>query len=138
MAQQSPHQIRGTVTLGGSAKQGATIWAMDITEGTFRYRKKDVSLVYTDSDGHYIIELANITSAWADGDRIRVYCKVGEIETYTDVYVSIQAGFSVADFTIVRKSGLVDGARDTVSTTGENGLFGIGTGKKYGVKDALQ
>lgn len=135
---QDPYQIRGIVTLNGSNYQGASVWAQDITEGTFTHRKKNVSLVFTNAAGEFIINLANITSAWADGDKVRVYVKAGEIFTWVDVGVFISRGYTTCNFALTRKSRLVDGARNTTAASGENGLFNLGTGIKRGLKDALQ
>ena len=63
-----------------------------------------------------------MTDAYAHGDTIRVFCKVGNIETYSDVTLNLPAGAATVNFTITRKSGLVDGLKGSSLITQKGGL----------------
>lgn len=143
---QTPYPIYGYVKLNerasgadvNTAQRGALVWAQDITEGTFKYRKKDVSLVYTNNAGEYIINVANITSSYSTGDKIRIYVKLGDRYTYADVTIHTQTGITNQDFNFTHKSELNDGLKGTLDDDGQYGLESMGKGMKKGLKDAMQ
>ena len=118
---QLPYGVEGTVLYNGSAYRGAKISVRDTTEGTRPAPVDDKTIVYTNASGRYTINLANSTSAFAVGDAIRVYCQVGNILSYSDT-TTTPAGFSTVNFTIVRKSGLVDGIKSTPLASGKGTL----------------
>ena len=109
---QIPYPIRGIIKMnirsGGAdvftAQQGAIVYARDITEGTFKYSKRNVSIVYTNSIGEYIIDVANITSSYSNGDTIRVYCKLGGRYDFFDMTLNTGIGFIVQNFNFTHKS----------------------------------
>ena len=101
-------------------------------------REANVSLVYTNSKGQYIIDVANITSEYAAGDTIRVYAKVGGRYTYTDTRVDTNVGISIVNFNFTHKSELNDGLKGTLDVNGQYGLESIGRGMKKGMKDGMQ
>jgi len=120
-----------------TAQRGALVWAQDITEGTFKYREKDVSLVYTNTEGEYIIDIANITSAYANGDTVRIYVKVGDMKTYEDITLATAVGVSVLNITFPNKSELTDGLKGTLDDDGQYGLESMGKGMKKGLQDGM-
>jgi len=135
---QAPFPITGTVTYNSSVLQGAKVWAQDITEGTMAYAQENLTFAYTNASGQYVIDLANITSAYANLDKIRVYCEIENMGTWSDIVISLGEGSASCDFTITRKSGLTDGIKSTKDTSGKYGLSSLGRGMKIGMKDALQ
>jgi hypothetical protein len=135
---QSPFPITGTVTYNSSVYRGAKIWLQDITEGTNAYAQENLTFAYTNASGQYVIDLANVTSAYANLDKVRVYCEIENMGTWTDIVISLGEGSASCDFTITRKSGLTDGIKSTQDDDGKYGLSSIGRGLKIGMKDALQ
>jgi len=119
---QSPFVIQGTVTLNGSAYQGARVFIRDMTEGTTPSPVDDYTQVYTNANGKYQINLAMNTASWSDGDNVKVYCQVGDIIDVSNVTVDSKVGSATANFTIVRKSGLTDGLKRSPLANGKGGL----------------
>ncbi len=137
MAKQTPYPISGTVALASTAVSGARIWAIDITEGTITTNSvADIHLFHTDSDGKYLLDLGNLTTAYANGDTVRVYCDYGRWVTYADITVNTFTGFSTQNFSITSKSGLSDGLTDTLDSKGRFGFVET-RGPKVGMKDGM-
>jgi hypothetical protein len=132
---QTPYPISGTVTVDGSLYQGAHVWVRDMTEGSMKPPIEDVTYFYTNALGQYLIDIANNTDAYADGDKIRVYCKVGNIETFSDVNINLAAGSATVNFTITRKSGMVDGMKGSRLATQKGGL--TSSNLNPGLKDGM-
>lgn len=126
---QASYGIKGTVTLDGSAYEGAQIWIRDYTEGTVPEPIDDHTHMYTNSVGRYLINLAECTQAYANADSVRIYCKVGNIISKSTVTISKTQGYTTANFTITRRSGMVDGIKSTPLTSGKGGLYPTGTEK---------
>lgn len=118
--------------------RGARIWAQDITEGTHQHREETVSFHYTNSKGEYIMNVAEITSNYADNDTVRVYCKWGDMVTFKDVRIAITTGFVECNFELTRKSRLLDGLKDTTDARGKFGLKKWSVGLKRGLKDGMK
>lgn len=142
---QTPYSIKGTVQLRyntqagvqtTAAVKGAIVWAQDITEGTFNIKEKE-SKVYTNDSGEYNLDLANMTSAYANSDTVRVYVQYGDIVTYSDVTINIKTGISTENFTLIRRSGLLDGLKKTLVDGGKGGLEKFARGLKKGMKDGM-
>ena len=133
---QSPFVISGTVTLNGSNYHGAQVWVRDMTEGTISEPVEDVTYIYTNSQGQYIIDMANNTSAYADGDTVRVFCKIGDMILWHDVTLNLTEGALTRNFAFTRKSGLSDGLKGSPLSTQKGGLTSSNTFK--GLKDGLQ
>lgn len=138
----------GTVTVargyGATAAnlEGARVWAWDMTEGTIATaigtEKENINITCTNSAGQYIIDLANITSAYANGDTVRVYVEAEDILTWTDHTVSTTVGAGTVNFTLSRRSGLKDGLTKSVKANQRAaGLEHLGTGMRPGLKDGL-
>ena len=122
-AKQAPYAIRGSVTVNGSAYQGAEVWIRDTTEGTMPAPVDDYTRVWTNSSGQYLINLAQSTQAYGTTDAVRVYCKIGDNVTYSDISsIHIQSGASVVNFTYVVKSGKVDGCKSSPLASGRGTL----------------
>lgn len=119
---QRPYGIKGTVTLNGSNYQGAKIFLRDMTEGTTPSPVDDYTQVYTNSSGKYLINLAQSTASYSNGDTVVVYCQTGEIISTSTITVNTAAGYSTVNFTITRKSGLTDGAKRSGLSSGKGGL----------------
>lgn len=148
MPTQNPFPVFGTVTLAtkgyGStavAQEGCRIWIKDLTEGTTRISywggstKENVYITQTNSNGDYILELSDLTSAYANNDTVRVYCEFDNKITWRDFTLSVQTGLQKVDFTLSKHSGLIDGCRSTVDKTdrSKGGLQHLGTGMRPGV-----
>ena len=129
MGAQKPYPISGTVTLNGTAVNGARLWAQDTTEGTFTHKETDVSYVETNSSGQYLIDVANITSAYANADTVRVYCTAKGIETYADVTLNTTTGVSTQNFALT--------SRGPVAGVMKDGIDKLGSSMKKGTKDGL-
>lgn len=142
---QTPYVIAGRVRLNIRAsgadvntnQRGALIWAEDMTEGTFKYREENISMVHTNTEGEYIIDVANITSAYSQGDRVRIYCKLGDETDWQDVILVTQIGVTFLNFTFPNKSGLKDGLKGTLNDDGLYGLESMGKGMKKGLQDGM-
>lgn len=134
---QAPFAISGTVTLDGSAYHGGQVWLRDMTEGTIKEPVEDITYVYTNASGQYVINLADSTTAYADGDVVRIFCKVGDMIKWLDITISMREGvFDNANFTFTRKSGFVDGLKGSALSTQKGGLTSSNTFK--GLEDGLQ
>lgn len=119
---QQPYGIKGTVTLNSSNYEGAKIWIRDVTEGTVPAPVDDYTIVYTNTEGKYIINLANSTQAYSNSDSVRVYAEVGDIVDFSDITIDKRAGFNTANFSITKKSGQVDGVKGSPLSSGKGGL----------------
>ena len=146
MAVQEPHVIYGTVSVVRGATtyniQGATVWIWDQTEGTVKIADADTegtAIARTNSLGQYALDIANITSAYANSDSVRVYCEVDGELTFTDYTLVRTAGIKNINFALTRKSSLNDGLKRTVSAADRAaGLQKLGTGMRTGMKDGLR
>lgn len=148
MAPQTAFPIFGKVTLatkgyGSTAvnQRGARIWIKDRTEGTVRISflataaNENVYITQTDNNGDYILDLANLTTAYAAGDKIRVYCEWDGSITWRDYTLLIADGIKEIDFTLHKHSGLIDGCKGAVSDADRKyGLHKLGTGMRKGLK----
>lgn len=117
---QQPYGIQGTVTINGTATQGAMVWVFDFTEGTKPAPVDDKTSMYTNASGKYSINLAGSTEAYSDGDTVRVYCRILGIDKtqFSDVTVNKQAGFATVNFTVVKRSGTTAGCTSSPILTG--------------------
>lgn len=149
MPVQTPYPIYGTVTLetkgyGSSdiVQQGCRIWIKDLTEGTTRISfdgnssKENYYITASNVHGYYILDLADLTSAYANGDKVRVYCEYDGKITWTDFTLVIQDGIKNINFQLSKHSGLIDGCRSTVNRgdRAKGGLQHLGTGMRPGLK----
>jgi len=119
---QSPYTIRGTVTVNSSNYEGARIFIRDMTEGTTPSPVDEYTQVYTNSSGQYLINLAQSTAAYSNGDVIKVYCQVGNIIDVATITVDTRSGEHVVNFAITRRSGLTDGLKGSSLSSGKGGL----------------
>ena len=78
--------------------------------------------VYTNSSGQYLINLAQSTAAYSNGDVIKVYCQVGNIIDVATITVDTRSGEHVVNFAITRRSGLTDGLKGSSLSSGKGGL----------------
>jgi len=91
-AWQVPYAIWGKVkarrTPGGTltAVEGAKITLVDLTEGTGHSPapRENITMFYTTNAGEFLIDLANITTAYAAADTLRVICEYQNTSSYTD------------------------------------------------------
>jgi len=147
MPAQTPYPISGIVTIqrpGGATAEnveGARIWIWDLTEGTKKTAigsGEGTLITTTNSSGQYLFDLANITSGYSNGDKVRVFCEVEGILTWEDTTIDIGVGASTVNFTIKRRSGLKDGLKAAVTAEQRpHGLEHLGTGLTPGLKDGL-
>jgi len=121
---QAPFVIRGTVTVDGSVYQGAEVYVRDTSEGTMPAPVDDYTRVWTNSSGQYLINLAQSTQAYSNGDTVRVYCRIPKIDKvqYSDITIRTQEGSYTVNFTVTRYSGLVDGCKPSPLTSGKGTL----------------
>lgn len=119
---QMPYGFKGTVTVDGSVYQGAEIWLRDKTEGTVSAKVADKTHVFSDAVGRYLINLADCTKAYADADKVDVYCKIGDILVKTEKTILKARGYDTVDFTVTRLHGGVDGLKGSQLVTGKGGL----------------
>lgn len=119
-----PFGIKGTVTVDGSAYQGAKVWARSLTYHTHKDTVKNITYFYTDSSGKYMIDVANIASTVVS-DTVRVFCQAGEDKAYADVTVNpATAAGATQDFAFDSNAqGLTDGLKDTPNTDGTEALL---------------
>ena len=147
MPEQNPYPIYGTVTLtraGSSSNlEGATVWIKDRTEGTVRVSyggdsKEDFYITRTNSSGQFVLDLAELTSSYDNGDKVRVYCEFGNTITFTDFTLDIVDGLKEVNFSLTAKSGLIDGLTSTVDKGDRKaGLEHLGTGLRPALNDGL-
>ena len=131
----NPYGLRGTITVGGSPQQGVRVWVQNLTTTYNHNFIKNITYYLTDSQGKFLIDLANIQTAITNGDKIRVFMEYGDFTGYTDhTVVSTNAGGAV-NWTITRLSKLNDGIGDN-TTTGEGGLDTWQL--KIGLRDGMQ
>ena len=133
---QKQYAISGTVTLGGSNYHGGQIWIRGLRDGKIPAPVDDITYIYTNAKGQYLINVANNTTAWEDGDTVRVWCKVGNMIKYTDVNIDQTLPGLTVDFAFTRASALVDGCKGSALATQKGGLRSDATVK--GCKDELQ
>jgi len=135
-SQLQPYAISGTVTLGGSAYQGAKVWVENLSSKYYQNYVDDVTYYHTDAQGHYLIDLANVQTAITNGQTVRVYCELADMTYYADVTVNTDVGGSTQDFAFTRLSGLTDGIEDTRRTDGKKALQHCQL--KQGLKDGMR
>lgn len=120
---------------------GARIWLMDITEGTKKVAitsGEGTLITTTNSSGQYLLDLANLTSAYADNDLVEGWCEVEGYYLKGTHRVSVGTGYGTINFVLYRRSGLVQGVGRTVrSDQRPHGLEHLGTGIKPGLADGL-
>ena len=147
MANQNPYPISGVFDYErpkGAAStngEGARVWIKDIddekipisiTEG------EDVRATATNSSGQWLLDLANITTAYADGDDFIVYLEYQGNYLIGTGIVDIGTGSSTVNLTMYIRSGLKDGVGNTVSASqSEFGAKKLGTGMRVGLKSGL-
>jgi len=119
---QMPYGIRGTVTVDGSLYEGAKLWVRDTTEGTMPAPVDDYTLVWSNTSGQYLINLAQNTQAYADADTVRVYCDIGRALIYSDIVVNKPKGWTAVNFSHTTKSGMVDGVKASPLASGRGTL----------------
>jgi len=117
----TPYTISGTVTLDGSNKQGAKVYA-SIRGQPVPAFDEGTTVAYTNSSGQYTLDLANIAGGYSDGDTVQVVCEIGDIVTKSTHTVDTDTGSGTVDFAITEASGLTDGLSDTESSDGTGGL----------------
>ena len=123
MPANKPFGIRGTVTRGDNAVQGAKIWAenVDSPNTSMEPYKDGFTYIRTDSNGRYLLESANISSAVTNGETIRVYCQNGDEKTFADVTITVATAAGVTqNFSL--STSLVDGVKDTPIADGSGAL----------------
>jgi hypothetical protein len=120
----TPFSVQGTVTVDGSAYQGAIVWLKDYGTGGDGPQPVDgVGFCISDSGGKYNIGLTGVQSNYADQDLIRVSCMTqhGRIKT-TEFAVDMVTGKKTVNFTFTTNSGLVDGAKGSPLTNRSGAL----------------
>jgi len=110
---QQPFAIWGLVKVGGSVVQGAKVSLVNLDDGTghMPVPVENVNMFYTNGAGEYLIDLANITTAYAHNDTVRVMCEVEGITDYSDVNIHDTEGHKEVNFTLTRLSSLEDGIK---------------------------
>lgn len=84
----SPYTFGGSVVINGAVKEGVQVWIHDITqqEGHNDLWIDSNSVVKTNSDGFYVIDLANCATqngyTYANGDVIRVHANSGRLTQF--------------------------------------------------------
>ena len=147
MANQNPYPISGTFEYerpkGATAEngEGARVWIQDINDTKIPIsiiHGEDVRATATNSSGQYILDLANVTTAYENEDLIKVYVEYQGYYMIGTHTVEIGVGSGTVDFTMYIRSGLKDGVRSTVTASqSEYGTKKLGTGLKPGLKDGL-
>ncbi len=147
MANQNPYPISGVIQYerpkGATAAnaEGARIWIKDINDTKTPISiidGEDVRATATNSSGQYILDLANLTTSYENGDIIRVYVEYQGYMTWSDHTVQIGEGSGTVNITLYIRSGLKDGVRSTVTASqSEYGTKMLGSGLRPGLKDGL-
>ena len=147
MPTQVPYPISGTVTVqrsyGATASnvEGARVWIYDKTEGTKKIAfiaQEDIHITTTNSSGQYILDVANLTSAYSDNDSVEVWVEVEGYRLRTIHTLSVGAGSGTVNIVLYRRSGLKDGLTRTVSKSDRQyGVEHFGTGMTPGLRDGL-
>lgn len=119
----NPWIISGTVTVGGTAFQGAKVWLFSGSYAQHVDTVKDATYYYTDSKGKYILDVSNFVSAVTNADVVTVMCQAGDQKTYAEVTIDTSSGGTTQDFTFSNLSGLTDGLKDTPNTDGTDALL---------------
>jgi hypothetical protein len=132
-APSAPYLISGTVTLNSSNYAGAKIWLRNLTSGSYKAPRDDISYVYTNSSGKYLINATDALTSVNASDKIRVFCKVADEISQSDHTVEIKKGGATVNFTITSR-GVGDGLKPGLSS-GRGGLY---KGLLKGTKDAMQ
>lgn len=145
MARQLPYSILGRVTVNSTNFEGATVLLWDMT----KVNSEPVNLLNTTFDktlnGEYILNLANAaieggyTYAHADKVKIQVLTPNG-IYSSQIITTDTIAGFNIVNFTLTKKSGLVDGIKGEPDAPGSDARsgFGLSVGMTKGCVDGLQ
>ena len=123
-AKKTPFSISGKVTLDGSNYQGAIVWLKDITTGgSGPLPVKDVGYAITNQYGDYLLGLTEVQSNYNDSDSITVSCMTQNgISKISVVVADIVLGKATANFTLTKKSGLVDGCKSSPLTDRSGGI----------------
>jgi len=100
--------------------------------------KENIYITQTNSNGLYILDLANLVASYSINDVIRVYCEWdGKIiwQDFTLTGATKTTGLKLINFELHKHSGLIDGCRGTVSKKDRRlGLHHLGTGLRPGLK----
>ena len=122
---QVAYPLSGSVALNTTLHRGAKVWARDLTEGTIPEISasiEDIKVFYTNQNGEYLIDLANITSAYANADTVRIFCQVYDKLKWEDVTVNTTTGYSEANFGFTN-TGPTGRLNDTPLATGKGGAY---------------
>jgi len=117
----TPYTITGTVTLDGSNKEGAKVYA-SVRGQAVPVFDEGITVAYTNSSGQYTLDLANIASGYSNGETVYVICEIGDIVTKSTHTIDTNTGSGTVDFAITEASGLTDGLQDTESSDGTGGI----------------
>lgn len=142
---QKPYGIRGTVKLNtaagvATAYQGALVWGVLLNRYPKCGSRDAIHFMRTNASGQFVFDVKNIIGggSYANGDTIRIYCQLRNgIKDWKDVIVNTNVGTDTINFNFARKSGLVDGAKDSLEATGKMGWNNI-RGTTPGLKDGMQ
>ena len=147
MARQLPYTIEGTITFKGSATAGLMVWVWDKTKiKSMGNMLQNTTFVKTDTSGDYNICLSDVARTqsftFADADKLRVYA-MGidhDILTFSDVTVSMKAGYNTVNFALTDKSALVDGLKSEPTTLANEtrAARGLDKGMERGTVDGMQ
>lgn len=97
--------------------------------------KENVYITRTNSTGEYVLDIADLTSSYADADKIRVYCEWNGKITWQDFNLELEAGAREVNFALHKHSGLIDGCKKSVDAAySASGTHHLGTGLKPGLK----
>ena len=117
----APFIISGTVQLNSSNYQGAKIWLRNMTSGSYKAPRDNISYVYTNSAGKYLINATDALSEVNASDSIRVFCKVGDNISTSDYTGELQKGSTTVNFSFTSR-GASDGLKPGL-TSGIGGLY---------------
>lgn len=127
--------ISGTVTVGGSAYQGAKVWAWSGGYHTHWDTVQDATYYYTDSSGKYIMDVANIASAVTNADKIMVICQAGDQKDFKTVTIATTGSGATQDFAFSNSSNLTDALKSNSNTDGTGAL--LHNALRKGCKDEM-
>ena len=124
MTNLTPHLVYGTVSnAAGTALTGVVVTAHDRTTG-------GKTAVGVDSTGQYLLDLANISPDYSNGDAITIFVRFGGYTGESSFTLDISTGSNAVDITAYAgvtdatiRTSLWDGMYQTL----QNGVFAIST-----------
>ena len=105
-----PQTITGNCKIGGTNQQGVTIFLIDKNRDARNQAwTNNVIVTRSNASGNYILDLANISPNFVNGDTVSVIAFYEELSEFVNITIDTIAGTNSQNFAWTRNSGLTQG-----------------------------